>query len=155
MINQRAAKLELQCEFATLSICRISTELDLTEGIAKVVNHLGEGEPPGRTLCGLLIVINRSVRYPSLCKVPSDHLGFCSFARRVRLQHLTKSVVDRVTLVAQQRSVGSILHQCMSEGVTGERRLTACHYDFSVHALGECIFQGFWWQLRYSLQKVK
>ena len=103
----------------------------LAQGIAKMVNHLGQREPSGGMFGGLSIILERFVGHAALRKVPGDDLRLWRFARGVFFQHLGEAPVDRAALLAQQGGIIGLLHERMPEGVPGGRRLTMRNNDFS------------------------
>src|SRR4029077_3481556 len=127
----------------------------LAQGVAKMVNHLGQREPAGGVFGGLSIVLERFVGPAALRKVRGDDLRLWRFARGVFFQHLGEAPVDRAALLAQQGGISGLLHERMPEGVAGGRRLTMRNNDFSSCKLGEHLLQTFGRQSRYSLYELE
>ena len=119
-----------------------------------MIDHFGQGKSTGRALRGILVMIDRPVGNAGLRKMPSDQL---------RLRHLDgvlhhflgDAQVNGAAPIAQQRSVGGVVHQRVPEGIGGARRLTVGDDDLGLRELGERVLQLPGRQGRQRLDQVE
>src|SRR6516225_7237520 len=146
MVDQRAAKRYLKGEFAALLFGRIRKIRDLPKRLAKMANHFGQRKTTGRVICGFRVVSDRLFGYASLGKMPSGQLRLRGNAAYLLLKSLGQAQVRLPATVAQQRSVGGILHQRVFEGIGGERWLTMRYNDSSLDQFAQSVLQARRWQ---------
>src|SRR6516165_10349251 len=74
--------------------------------------------------------------------MPSDQLRLRGNAAYLLLKSLGQAQVRLPATVAQQRSVGGILHQRVFEGIGGERWLTMRYNDSSLDQFAQSVLMG-------------